>query len=101
VALIESDEDYFIGRECNTMPVGWKTIPFGKQAVIEKINLRLRNAKEDKAVIVTRAGEAALAGNQTRVDALKAQNKELTDRIVLLTDILRDVESLSNEDLVW
>lgn len=82
------------------MPVGWKTTPSGKQAVIDKINARLRNAKEDKAVIVNRAGEAALAGNQTRVDALKAQNRELNDRIGLLTDILRDVDDLSNE-LVW
>lgn len=94
------DNTHYFNERGHYMPVGWKTTPSGKQAVIDKINARLRNAKEDKAVIVNRAGEAALAGNQTRVDALKAQNRELNDRIGLLTDILRDVDDLSNE-LVW
>lgn len=81
------------------MPVGWNVPRGGKYAALNNIDKRLESLRDEKNVIVTRAGENALAGNTTRVTALKAQYELLGEKIKLLTDVRRDVEQTG--DLEW
>lgn len=78
------------------MPVGWKT-PARNSAVIY-IEGRIARLRDDKNVLTTRAGEAAFAKNQTRIDALKVQYETTLEKIALLEEVKREIANSNDYD---